>query len=136
MKTVHPVTKLAIGAGAWVTPSLGIIIAVGYTWSTEFVGFACFVLILAATIGLSAYLSGACVRYGGIAVMWATAIPTVPFAFMVAATLPALLFGSFGSLLLWGIPLILAVTICKRVALHAEALKQQNAEQACSSNGV
>ena len=97
MNTTQLVTKLSLGACAFVAPSIGILISAGFTWSTELVGLAFFTLVMATTLAITAYLSWACVRHGGMSAKLAAAIPAIPFAFMVTVTLPALFLGVFGA---------------------------------------
>jgi hypothetical protein len=132
MNAAQLVTKLSLGACAFVAPSLGIFIAAGFTWSTDLFGLAFFALVVAATLAIAAYLSWACVRHGGMSVKLAAAIPAIPFAFMVALTLPALFIGFLGPLFLWGLPLALVLIVGRRVGLHAQSQTTQNAEQAAS----
>lgn len=128
MNTTQLVTKLSLGACAFVAPSIGILISAGFTWSTELVGLAFFTLVMATTLAITAYLSWACVRHGGMSAKLAAAIPAIPFAFMVAVTLPALFLGFLGPLLLWGLPLALVLIVGRRVGLHAQSQTTQNAE--------
>lgn len=132
MNTTQLVTKLSLGACSFVAPSIGILISAGFTWSTELVGLAFFTLVMATTLAITAYLSWACVRHGGMSAKLAAAIPAIPFAFMVAVSLPALFLGFLGPLLLWGLPLAFVLIVGRRVGLHAQAQTTQNAEQAAS----
>ena len=121
MNTVQLITKLSLGAIALVVPSIGIFISVGLTGSTELVGLAFFAIALVTTLAVAAYLSGACVRHGGMSVNLASAIPAIPFAFMVTLTLPALFLGFIGPSILWGVPLALVLIVCRRVGLHSQS---------------
>ena len=132
MNAIQLFTKLSLGACAFVAPLLGIFISAGLTWSAELIGLVFFALVIATTIVISASLSWACVRHGGMSVSLAAIIPAIPFAFMVAVTLPALFLGFLGPLLLWGLPLMIVLITCRRVGLHAQAQTTQNAEQAAS----
>ena len=116
MKILRNISKLVIGLSALVVPALGIFIAAAYTSSTEPVGLVFFSAILAITLGLAAYLSWACVRYGSMSVKVAASLPAIPFAVLVILTFPALILGSFLPLLLWCIPLVLALVIGRRAA--------------------
>jgi hypothetical protein len=132
MNATQLFTKLSLGACAFVAPLLGIFISASLTWSAELIGLVFFALVIATTIVISASLSWACVRHGGMSVNLAAIIPAIPFAVMVAVTLPALFLGFFGSSLLWGLPLVIVLVACRRVGLHAQAQTTQNAEQAAS----
>jgi hypothetical protein len=122
MKILRSISKLAIGVSALVIPVLGVFISAAYTSSTEPIGFVIFSAILAITVGLAASLSWACVRYGGMSVKVAASLPAIPFAVLVALTLPALILGSFLPVLLWCIPLVLALVLGRRAAQFAQAL--------------
>ena len=134
MKIQRCITKLGIGVCALVIPALGILIAVGYTWSVELAGLAFFSVVLAATLGAAAFLSWACVRHGGMSVKTASILPAVPFAVIVASVLPALALGFFGPVLLWSLPFVLALILGRRAALSAQYSPILDAEQVVDGN--
>ena len=129
MKNNQNSAKLIIGIFALVIPSLGISIALGYTLSTELMGLLFFSAILAVTLGIGASLSWIAVRYGHMSVKGAVILPSVPFAVMVLTVLPSLFLGFIGPVLLWGIPLILALILGNRAAQSAYFEINPKAEQ-------
>jgi len=124
------ISRLALGLCAVVIPGLGISIALVFTLSGEMIAYVVVLAMLAINLGVAAWLSWACVRYGRMSQNVAASLPALPFAAMVLLSTPALFFGSFLPALFWLVPFLVALATGWRAARFAKEGSSEVAQHA------
>jgi len=110
---------IALAICSLIISALGVFVAAGFTWSDSLVGLIPFSIVLLITIVVGGCFSRYAVRFGGVSPKVAGTLPAIPFVFLTVWSFPALILGSVGPVLLWSIPLTLALLVGRRFAMSS-----------------
>ena len=112
------ISRLALGSCAVLIPVLGISIALLFTLSGEMIAYVVVLAMLAINLGVAAWLSWACVRYGRMSHQVATSLTALPFVAM--AILRAFFVGPL-PVLFWLVLMLVAMATGWRAARSAKS---------------